>query len=62
MKRNEKGSITLIVFATVMMILIVLSAILTSSAMKNKSQLIETQKLKNAYDGDMNVIYTEYNS
>lgn len=62
MKKNEQGSVTLIVFATVMIILIILAAILTLTTMKNKSQIVETQKLKNVYDADMGMIYQNYSN
>ena len=60
MKKSEEGSVTLIVFATVMLILIILTTILTISSMKNKSQVVETQRLKNVYDEDMGMMYANY--
>ena len=59
MKKSEKGSTTLITFATVMFILIVVGTILTMVMSKQKSQLVETKRLQEAYDGDMAEIYTE---
>lgn len=47
--RKEQGSITMIVFATVTFILIVLATTMTSMTYKRKSQAVELQDLKNIY-------------
>ena len=52
MRKSERGSATLLVFATVMFMLIALSTILTSVYFKNKSQLTEMDKLRDAYTTD----------
>ena len=61
MIKNEKGSITMIVLATIMFILVILATLLTTISAKSKSQLVETQKLKDAYDGDMKTIFEARN-
>ncbi len=53
MIKNEKGSVTLIVVATVLFILIVLSASLMFVSTKRKAQLQESQILQNVYGGDL---------
>lgn len=50
--RKEQGSITMIVFATVIFILIILGTTLTAMTYKRKSQAIELQELKDIYDMD----------
>lgn len=62
MKKSEKGSISMIVFVTVMFMMVVLGTLLTTISAKSKSQLVEQQKLKNAYDGDMRTIFEERNA
>ena len=57
--KSELGSITVVVFATVTFILIILATIFTTITMKRKSQQVELQELKLAYDGDMANIYEE---
>ena len=57
--KSELGSITVVVFATVTFILIILATIFTTITMKRKSQQVELQELKVAYDGDMANIYEE---
>src|SRR5574344_392276 len=59
MKKSEKGSVTLIVLATVLTIMIILFSYLTTVSLKRKSQLMETMELQNAYYGDMNAVYEE---
>ena len=59
MKKNENGSIAMIVFVTVMFMLIVLGTLLTNISSKSKSQLVEQQKWRDAYDGDMRKLYEE---
>ena len=60
--KRENGSITLTVFVTVMFILIVLGTMLTTISAKSKSQLVEFQKLREAYDGDMETLFEERNT
>ncbi|MBR3324890.1 MAG: hypothetical protein IKG14_02435, partial [Clostridia bacterium] len=55
--KSELGSITVVVFATVTFILIILATIFTTITLKRKSQQVELQELKLAYDGDMANIY-----
>ena len=57
--KNEKGSITMLVFVTIMFILMILGTLLTSISAKSKSQILETQKLREAYDGNMAEIYEQ---
>lgn len=57
--KSEKGSITVLSFVTVMFILIILATLFYSAVEKSKSQVIEMEKLSNAYDGDMGEIYKE---
>ena len=60
--KRENGSITLTVFVTVMFILIVLGTMLTTISAKSKSQLVEFQKLREEYDGDMETLFEERNT
>ena len=57
MKKSEKGSISMIVFVTVMFMMIVLSTL----SSKSKSQIVEQQKWRNTYDGDMKQAFEERN-
>lgn len=52
MRKGEKGSATLLVFVTVMLIIVLLGSILTSVYFKNRSQLIELDSLRDSYAGD----------
>ena len=56
---NEKGSVVLIVSITVIFILIVLSVSLTTVSLKRKTQLMDSKKLQEVYDVDMDKIYDE---
>jgi len=56
---NERGSVTAIVVESVLFLMIVLSTIFTTMALKNKSQLAELSELNHAYDGNMEAIYNE---
>lgn len=60
MRKNEKGSSTIIVFVSVMFLMIILGTTMTSLAMKSKSQLVEFDELRNTYDGNMAEIYNSY--
>ncbi len=55
--RRERGSVTVIVFATITFILITISAILTTVSLKRKAQIKETKMLQDAYGGDMETVY-----
>ena len=57
--KREMGSITVVVFATVTFILIILSTIYVTISQKRKSQAIEIQELKETYDMDMQQAYEE---
>lgn len=59
MKLNEKGSVTMIVVVTVFFIVILLSSFLIYMSARRKSQLEETKKISEAYDGDMDDIYNK---
>ena len=59
MKKSERGSVTLIVLVTVLFIIAILSTYLTFIISKRKAQLAETKQLQQAYDGDLETIYTE---
>ena len=61
MKQNEKGSVTMIVVVTIFFIVILLSSFFIYTTSRRKSQLEETQRIENAYDGDMEAIYEEIN-
>ena len=56
--KSEKGNATLITFATLALIIIIIGTIFTTVVAKRKSQLIETMQFVNIYDGDMGAIYT----
>lgn len=60
--KREMGSITVVVFATVTFILIILSTIYATISQKRKSQAIELQELKEAYDIDMDQAFEERSS
>lgn len=57
--KKEKGSITMIVGATLFFIFIILDMVFTTAYIKNRSQIAEFAELQNAYDGDMKEIYLE---
>lgn len=59
MKREEKGSVTMIVLVTVFFIVIILSSFFIYTSSRRRAQLEETQIIANSYDGDMNTIYEE---
>ena len=59
MKKDEKGSVTLIVLATVLFIFALLTASLVFVSSKRKSQLQETMLLQDIYDSDMSKAYKE---
>lgn len=59
MLKNEKGSVTLIVLATVLFIFAVLATNLVYVSAKRKSQLEETVILQNVYGLDMKEAYDE---
>ena len=60
--KNERGSIAVLAFVTVMFILIILATLFYSMVEKSKAQVIEMEKLSNTYDGDMGEIYKERQS
>lgn len=57
--KNERGSIAVLAFVTVMFILIILATLFYSMVEKSKAQVVEMEKLSNTYDGDMGEIYRE---
>lgn len=59
MVKSEKGSVTLIVLATILFILAVLATNLIYISSKRKSQIQETMILQNVYDTGMNETYNE---
>lgn len=60
MIKRERGSAALIVFATVMFILIILSTIMTAVYLKARSQLTELSELANVYSGgDLKDVFRE---
>ena len=59
MKYNEKGSVTMIVVATILFIVILLSSFLVYTSARRRAQIKETEAISKAYDGDMNEIYNE---
>ena len=59
MKKDEKGSVTLIVLATVLFIFALLTTSLVFVSSKRKSQLQETMLLQDIYDSDMSKAYKE---
>ena len=61
MKQSEKGSVTMIVVATIFFIVIILSSFFIYTTSRRRAQLEETERISNAYDGDMESIYEEIN-
>ena len=59
MKREQKGSVTMIVLVTLFFIVIILSSFFIYTSSRRRAQLEETQIIANSYDGDMNTIYEE---
>lgn len=59
MKLNEKGSVTMIVVVTIFFIVILLSSFLIYTSSRRRAQLEETEKISEAYDGDMEEIYSK---
>lgn len=57
--KNERASIAVLAFVTVMFILIILATLFYSMVEKSKAQVIEMEKLSNIYDGDMGEVYRE---
>jgi len=62
MKQSEKGSVTMIVAVTIFFIVILLSSFFIYTTSRRRAQLEETEKIAEAYDGDMEAIYEEINS
>lgn len=61
MKQSEKGSVTMIVVVTIFFIVILLSSFFIYTTSRRRAQLEETERISNAYDGDMESIYEEIN-
>ena len=61
MKQSEKGSVTMIVAVTIFFIVILLSSFFIYTTSRRRAQLEETERISNAYDGDMESIYEEIN-
>lgn len=61
MKQTEKGSVTMIVVVTIFFIVILLSSFFIYTTSRRRAQLEETERISNAYDGDMESIYEEIN-
>ena len=61
MKQSEKGSVTIVVVVTIFFIVILLSGFFIYTTSRRRAQLEETQRISNAYDGDMSAIYEEIN-
>ena len=59
MLKSEKGSVTLIVLATILFIFAVLGTNLVYVSSKRKAQLEETIILQNIYGSDMSAVYNE---
>ena len=59
MVKSEKGSVTLIVLATILFILVVLATNLIFISSKRKAQIQETMILQNTYDTGMSESYNE---
>lgn len=59
MKLNEKGSVTMIVVVTIFFIVILLSSFLIYTSSRRRAQLEETEKISEAYDGEMEEIYSK---
>lgn len=62
MKESEKGSVTMIVAVTIFFIVILLSSFFIYTTSRRRAQLEETEKIAEAYDGDMEAIYEEINN
>ena len=58
-KNLEKGSATMIVIFVIFFIVIILSTFLVYVTSKRNNQLMETEKLSEIYNGDMQEIYEE---
>ena len=61
MKQSEKGSVTMVVAVTIFFIVILLSSFFIYTTSRRRAQLEETERIANAYDGDMSAIYEEIN-
>ena len=61
MKQSEKGSVTMVVAVTIFFIVILLSSFFIYTTSRRRAQLEETERISNAYDGDMESIYEEIN-
>ena len=62
MRQSEKGSVTMVVAVTIFFIVILLSSYFIYTTSRRKAQIEETEKIAEAYDGDMEAIYEEINS
>lgn len=62
MKQSEKGSVTMVVTVTIFFIVILLSSFFIYTTSRRRAQIEETEKIAEAYDGDMEAIYEEINS
>lgn len=61
MKQSEKGSVTMVVVVTIFFIVIILSSFFIYTTSRRRAQLEETERIANAYNGDMETIYEEIN-
>ena len=59
MKHSENGSVTMIVIVTVFFIVILLSSFFIYTSSRRRAQLEETQRIAEAYNGDMETLYEE---
>lgn len=59
MKYNEKGSVTMVVAVTIFFIVILLSSFYIYTSARRRSQLEETERIAESYNGDMESIYTQ---
>ena len=59
MKQNEKGSVTMIVAVTIFFIVILLSSFFIYTTSRRRAQIEETERIAEAYDGDMDAVYAE---
>ena len=57
MKRGEKGSVTIIVLVTVFFLVIILTSFFIYTSSRRRAQLEETERIAEAYDGDMDTLY-----
>lgn len=57
MKQSEKGSVTMVVTVTIFFIVILLSSFFIYTTSRRRAQIEETEKIAEAYDGDMEAIY-----